>query len=274
MVIKSTKSQFGAAELFINQKLTLCGQSRCMARFHGHYYEDGALCLVHQMEGTLTLANALQKSDFPWNVEEALTGRPRQPELRNGLGEPSLARRSMLIRRITSQLFHDLAGIHEWNVVHRDVKGANLILSEKERRFKLIDFGAACDLVSKTNYDPKLQVFDPCYAPPEAPPDEGGLVLSAGGRFDVFSAGLLLVQMCFPACKGNDGIKRFQRALRLNDYSLSKWRRSVEHIPAYATGFRILDRHGGFSLLEGCLQQRPHSRISSAAAARSRFCFV
>ena len=41
-----------------------------------------------------------------------------------------------------------------------------------------------------------------------------------------------------------------------------------------ATGFRILDRHGGFSLLEGCLQQRPHSRISSAAAARSRFCFV
>ena len=42
--------------------------------------------------------------------------------------------------------------------VHRDVKGANLILAEREKRFKLLDLGAACDLFTRVNYDPQLQV--------------------------------------------------------------------------------------------------------------------
>ena len=46
-------------------------------------------------------------------------------------------RKAAVIRKIASQLFGNLAGIHSWNVVHRDVKGENLILSERERRFKV-----------------------------------------------------------------------------------------------------------------------------------------
>ena len=51
---------------------------------------------------------------------------------------------------------------------------------------------------------PKLQVFDPEFGPPEADlwkrsnGEEGGFVIGAGGKFDVFSAGLLVMQMCFP----------------------------------------------------------------------------
>lgn len=44
--------------------------------------------------------------------------------------------------------------LHNAGLVHRDVKPLNLILSEEERRFKLIDLGAAADLRNGTNYAP------------------------------------------------------------------------------------------------------------------------
>lgn len=52
-------------------------------------------------------------------------------------------------------------------MVHRDVKPLNLILSEKDRRFKLIDLGAAADLRNGTNYVPDESILDPSYCPPE-----------------------------------------------------------------------------------------------------------
>lgn len=65
-VIKTTKKgnlqaqQFAAAELFINQKLSLCGQSSSMAPYKGHFYEDGALSIVYTKDGELTLGKALK----------------------------------------------------------------------------------------------------------------------------------------------------------------------------------------------------------------------
>lgn len=134
VVIKSTTTrdsrgqQFARAELFMNQKLKLCGQSGCMAQFEGHYTDDdGALNLVFRREGTLTLDKALQ-GDFPWNVEPTLLG--------SAADDRSLERRAKVIRTISGQVFANLAGIHSWSIVHRDVKGGNLILAERERRFK------------------------------------------------------------------------------------------------------------------------------------------
>ena len=264
-------NEFALAELQINQKLTLCGQAGRMASFQGHYI-DGGVTLVHKLEGSTTLDQALQSKTFPMNVEELLTG--KVSEIDRGDADATLAKRTMLTRKLTSQLFDNLAGIHGWDVVHRDIKGANLILSESARRIKIIDFGAACDLFSRTNLDSTLQVFDPSYCPPEAPPSEGGLVASAGGRFDVFSAGLVLVQMCFPQYRSAKGIAAFKKSLDLQDWQLKKWREAVEGNPGYAEGFEILDAAGGFGLLEACLRRDPNRRISSAAAARHGFCRV
>ena len=202
VVIKTAKleaqaSEFALAELFVNKKLSLCGASRCMARFEGHYYDDaGALSLVFKKEGTLTLDKAMQ-GDFPYNMADAM--------MRGGGGSEE-ERGDKTIRKIASQIFRNLADVHSWGIVHRDIKGENMIFAESERRFKIIDFGVACDLLSRTNYDPNLQPFDPKFSPPEAPPAEGGLVLSSGGRFDVFSAGLLIVQMCFRAYRSDSGM--------------------------------------------------------------------
>ena len=156
------------------------------------------------------------------------------------------------------------------------LQGENLILSESDGRFKLIDFGVACDLSTLTNYRPDLQPFDPSYCPPEAPPldrgGQGGLNLGAGGKFDVFSAGLLVAQMCFPPMRSDQGIKRFKEQLRGLDYDLEAWRKSSESVREFAFGFELLDANGGWALLKDCLREDPSKRISASAAASSRFC--
>ena len=57
--------------------------------------------------------------------------------------------------------------LHNAGVVHRDVKPLNLVLAESERRFKLIDLGAAADLRNGTNWAPDESILDPSYCPPE-----------------------------------------------------------------------------------------------------------
>jgi len=197
--------KFALAELFMNQKLKLCGQSSSVAQYVGHFSslgEDEYLSIVFKDEGSLTLMDALKDRNFPRNVGS-----------RVGINSDDEA---AVIGRITGQVFGSLAAIHGWSIVHRDVKGENLILSETDRRFKLIDFGVACDLATLTNYDKDLQPFDPSYCPPEAPPvnagGAGGLSLSAGGKFDVFSAGLLLAQMVFAPLRSDRGSRPSRRA--------------------------------------------------------------
>ena len=272
VVIKETNlgkdentAEFAEAELFINQKLRLCGQSGCCATFLGYAYQRGSLSLVFKKEGYATLEDALGKG-FPLNVEDIIGGGQGDDEKRS----------ATVIRRISKQVFTNLAGIHSWSVVHRDVKGANFIISERDRKVKLVDFGVATDLATGTNYRADLQPFDPCFCPPEAPPLDrgggGGIKLSAGGAFDVFSAGLLVIQMCFPNTRSRDGIKRFKSALEDYDYDLKVWRESLEGDKAYQPGFELLDKYGGWPMLQGCLRANPGSRISAAKAAASGFC--
>lgn len=60
-----------------------------------------------------------------------------------------------------------LRACHRTGIVHRDIKPQNVILSEPERRAKLIDLGAAADLRVGINYVPNEFLLDPRYAPPE-----------------------------------------------------------------------------------------------------------
>ena len=139
---------------------------------------------------------------------------------------------------------------------------------------QLVDFGVACDLFTQKNFVRDLQPFDPNYSPPEAPPEEGGLVVTAGGKFDVYSAGLILMQMCFRSYRSDQGIAQFKRNLALQGFDMRKWRRSVEGTGGFDEGLKILDDYGGFSLLEGCFKRNANARISSAQAASSRFCLL
>jgi len=70
------------------------------------------------------------------------------------------------------------------------------------------------------------------------------------------------------------GAKKLKTALERVGYDLRAWRETVEGKAGYEDGIAILDKHGGWALLEGCLREEPGKRISSAAAASSGFCRV
>lgn len=46
-------------------------------------------------------------------------------------------------------------------------KPANILFSETDNRFKMIDLGAAADLRTGINYVPSEGILDPMYAAPE-----------------------------------------------------------------------------------------------------------
>ena len=66
-----------------------------------------------------------------------------------------------------TQMMEALQACHATGIVHRDVKPQNVILSDPDRRAKLIDLGAAADLRIGINYVPNEFLLDPRYAPPE-----------------------------------------------------------------------------------------------------------
>ncbi len=69
-----------------------------------------------------------------------------------------------------------LQALHSVGIVHRDVKPANIVFDESERRFRLIDLGAAACLRTGTNYKPSETILDPCYCPPEEVREPAGCV--------------------------------------------------------------------------------------------------
>jgi serine/threonine protein kinase len=168
-----------------------------------------------------------------------------------------------------------LSSLHGAGLVHRDVKPLNLILSERDRRLKLIDLGAAADLRGGTNFSPEESILDPLYAPPEqfALPttavDLSSLSLAAlavspvlwaahkPDRFDSWSAGVVLLQLALPSMRSAKALANFRDEYRRADYDLRAWRDACRWVPRREHAL-VLDRWGGsgWDLAQGLLQPR------------------
>jgi len=170
------------------------------------------------------------------------------------------------------QLLGCLRSLHNAGVVHRDIKPLNIVVDEEARALKLIDLGAAADLRTGMNYVPDESILDPNYCAPEQfvlPTTSVDLAEQAlpvalvvspmlwakyqPDRFDIYSAGLVMMQLALPQLRSQRGLSTFATELQRAEYDLMAWRSSKR-----LRNTEYLDANGeaGWKLATAMLRQR------------------
>ncbi|EFJ20616.1 hypothetical protein SELMODRAFT_418401 [Selaginella moellendorffii] len=107
-------------------------------------FVEGGKWLVWKYEGDSTLADFMKDRRFPKNLAEPLLGRSREKD--------PLKRKALTIRRILREILATLKKMHATGIVHRDVRPANLVVTNK---------------AELKNYVPERGMLDPDHFPPE-----------------------------------------------------------------------------------------------------------
>ncbi|GBG70956.1 hypothetical protein CBR_g8256 [Chara braunii] len=306
-IVVKKANEYGAVEIWMNERVRRgCGGS-CADFVYG-FMDSSALVnkrkmilgdnkangreesfwLIWRFEGESTLADLMQAKDFPYNCERLLYGDVLPGDVA-WLPKGSKEREGRVIRAILNQILTALRRLHDTGIVHRDVKPQNLIFAEDTRQLRIIDLGAAADLRVGINYVPQEFLLDPRYAAPEqyimstqtpsapSPPVATALSpvlwqLNKPDRFDMYSVGLIFLQLVFPTLRPDSGLIQFNRALKKAGYDIVAWREQVESksrvAQEYKHGFEILDMDdgAGWDLVQKMVSYKGRQRISAGGA--------
>ncbi|XP_074589744.1 putative serine/threonine-protein kinase At1g54610 [Curcuma longa] len=203
-------------------------------------------------------------------MEHDLTGLAARPDL--NFTEPQ-------VKCYMKQLFEGLAHCHSCGVLHRDIKGSNLLI-DNNGILKIADFG----LATFFNSDPKQQltsrVVTLWYRPPE-------LLLGAtayGVAVDLWSSGCILAELLAgkPIMPGRTEVEQLHKIFKLcGSPSDEYWNKSkLQHATVFKPRRQykrcIAENFKDFSpsalaLLEILLAIEPSKRGTSASALKSEF---
>ena len=285
---------YGEAEEWMNRRMQIAAWNACapyVGSWQGEPSKPGAyppLWLAWKYEGGRTLFEFMKEKDFPYNLEPYLFPDEESYPRTLAVGDPE--RTAATIRAIMSQCLDLLVQMHGTGIVHRDVKPENLIFDENTQRFKLIDFGGSADLRFGVNYVPKQFIFDPRYAAPEqyimstqtpeAPFPPIALALSPvlwqlnlPDRFDMYSLGIMYLQLCFKSLRTDAGVQKLRKDLTASNESLSAWRRANEAKIRDPEAWAILDANdqAGWEFARLLTKKIPRRRISAMTSKFDRF---
>jgi len=183
--------------------------------------------LVWEYEGKVTLADVMKSKN-------CLKDLARMMKVRGD---------GAAVKTFAKKLLGALKQIHGTGVVHRDVKPANILITDKGD-VRLIDLGACADLRTGTNFSQDEGFLDPLYGPPEQTLGfSGGLFGWAKSKpdlFDSYSAGLVILQLACPGLR-NDGALRTLRKT-LGKQPLMAWRHNYN---GKESDLELLNENGG-----------------------------
>ncbi|CAE6412364.1 unnamed protein product [Rhizoctonia solani] len=116
------------------------------------------------------------------------------------------------LKSLCAQMLSGLAYLHQKSVIHRDMKGSNILLNNYGE-LKLADFGLARFYSKRRRSDYTNRVITLWYRPPE-------LLLGAtvyGPEVDMWSAGCIMLELFTtkPAFQGNDEIHQLDAIARI-----------------------------------------------------------
>ncbi|KAF8655275.1 hypothetical protein AX16_003175 [Volvariella volvacea WC 439] len=180
------------------------------------------------------------------------------------------------LKSLCHQMLGGLAYLHHKGVIHRDIKGPNILINNRGE-LKLADFGLARFYQKRRKSDYTNRVITLWYRPPE-------LLLGAtvyGPEVDMWSAGCIMLELFTkkPVFQGNDEVHQLEVIYKLlGTPTLERWPgiidlpwyelvRPQEQVPnRFRTLFKKWMSSAALDLAEKLLAYDPAERISASQA--------
>lgn len=243
--------------------------------------------LVFGYQGSTTLEMCLRKGGFA-AVKRAM----KEPEMSD----------AEILKLGAKTLLESVGKVNSANVIHRDVKPANILIAEESygkstaKRFIMIDAGAACDLrIGKKKILESGAIFDPTYGAPEQFETTGsgygfggmtknmlgvnfGATISSTGevpteKFDSYSCGMTLLRFAVPQLWSESSMSSMRTSL-ITEYEndLRLWREEGAFVKGAlfaqtSCDLSVLDEANMWDIVCNLCENDPRKRINVKAAA-------
>ncbi|CAK9829559.1 Mitogen-activated protein kinase kinase kinase 4 [Anthophora retusa] len=156
-----------------------------------------------------------------------------------------------LTRKYTHQLLLAIAVLHSHGIVHRDIKSANIFLTDEGNCLKLGDFGSAVQIKAHTTMPGELQGFvgTQAYMAPEVfmKSESSG----HGRAADIWSVGCCVIEMASGRRPWSDYDSNYQIMFKVG----------MGETPALPKNLSI----EGIELVKNCLLHNPKKRLNASA---------
>mmetsp|Transcript_16773 Transcript_16773/g.27743 ORF Transcript_16773/g.27743 Transcript_16773/m.27743 type:complete len:681 (+) Transcript_16773:105-2147(+) len=244
-------------ELYINSKVAQLDNDH-IARFLGYHRGEGKYWLIWKREGMHTLEHFLDEPNWLGSLELRLFGQPCK-HLHD------TQRKFQVMREIVLQMLLGVDFIHKLDIVHRDIKPQNLILSDTGH-IKIIDFGCSVDVGNDYGFVRNETPGTREFAPPELK-----IIREHPSAFDVFSVGMIMLIVAFPHLRKRGALEGFRTELKLAGGDLDKWLQSKMRSFAIDNNLRegltLMNENNGaaWNLLRSLLHNDPARRPTAAS---------